>query len=1030
MLKKISSYLFFINIIFLFTPQSFSKTIVFYENRFPSSENALITRAALEQALSSLKPFFSDLKSLMNDTTFKEGDLLILPYGSAFPKDAWESINKYISRGNLLIIGGRPLTMPVYLKEKKWIFDVSGNTYSKAIGIQYSYEIGLEKNLYPENDENAPFFKGVELNPLRVFVNAGYGENYRGLIYLVNLKGDRIAAPVTAEDFTWYSQPRRRVYLNFDADLKYWESETGIDLIRRSAVYASKGGVRIWFDIQQLTIPAGGYITGSVDIAQSGKFSKLTLQLLKDSKEVASRFIPCGKKLNEEIGLAVPLNEKSLYELRGTLLNNDTVFEQYSSGIVVRDSLLLQSGSHLEAGRDYFRLNGKPYLPVGVNYFSTDLYTSGFFVGGSIGGNPWVWEKDFTEMERLGLTAVRTGIWLNRIRYLDPVTGSADGRILNAIEAFLHAAARHKFQVIFTFFAFDPQTEMQQGNGQEGNLIGYGSNPYLDPAAIEVQSAYVAAITSRFRSVPFLSFDLINEPSFNNPKRLWKGNSPNGDPLELAAWQNWLKKKYISIDSLRKVWRATPDEIGSFEQVPVPAFEDLELVRSGNSRTIRAVDFNHFAQDAFSRWVDKMFRVIRSTGAEQIITVGQDEGGTADRLLNHFWVNTGVGYTSNHTWWRDDALLWGSAAAKTPFKPNLIEETNIQPVLSMDGTQRWDEIKGSPLLERKLALAFANANAGVLYWDWTHTDVHGLMRRDGSYKKWTEILKGVAKFAKDAESFSDSALLPDIAIVLPHSLQLSTFGSWGIEAQQKSIRALYQFARATAFTIGEYELDKLPEVKLIIVPAPWIFSKEAWNKLLAKVKSGTTLMISGRIDADEHWLTDLRRINELNLGYSNGLLGTRENEITWPGGSGYLTYSGDKTTYAERGFLKDGKTFVDITYGKGRVFYSALPLELADQLDITGQVYRYAIEKSGVKGTYETAIKDPGILISPTRLPDATLYVLTSESSSIQSVIFKDMLSGKTCRTSLEPGRAALLLIDKNGNIKASYNYSEKAGLE
>ncbi|MGE5860752.1 MAG: beta-galactosidase, partial [Ignavibacteria bacterium] len=846
MLKKISPYLFLI-IFFLSNKAVISRTIIFYEKGFPSYENGLISREILDRALSPLKPVFMDFRTLISDTSFKEGDLLVFPYGSAFPQEAWEAINKYIANGNILVIGGRPLTVPVYRKNKKWFVDNPQNTFSKTLGIQYSYEIPLKKNQHPEYDENAPFFNGVELNPVRVFVNAGYGDKYRGLVYLTDSNGDRAAAPVTAEDLIGYNQPpRRRVYLNFEAGSEYWESKSGIELLRRSAVYASLGGVRLWIDIQQLTIRPGGYLTGAVDVVQRGKYSRLILQLLKDSKEIASRSVSCGKKLHEEIGLAALLKEPGLYQVRASLSSGDTVFDQYLSGVVVRDSMLMHSGERLEADRDYFRLNGKPYLPVGVNYFSSDLYTSGFFVGGSIGGNPWIWEKDFAEMERLGFTAVRTGIWLNRLRYLDPVSGSADERLLNAVEAYLHAAARHHLQIIFTFFAFDPQTEMQAGYGQDGNRLGPGSNPYIDPAALEAQVNYITAIASRFGNVPFLSFDLINEPSFNNPKRLWKGNSPSGDPKESAAWQNWLKEHYGTIDSLRKVWKTTPDVMESFKQVPVPAFEDLEIQRSGNSKTIAAVDFNHFAQDAFSNWVNIIIKAIRSTGANQLITVGQDEGGTADRLLNHFWANSEADYTSNHTWWRDDALLWGSAAAKTPFKPNLIGETGIQPVWSMDGTWRWDEIKGTPLLERKLALGFANANAGVLYWDWTRSDSYGLLRRDGSYGKWMGLLKGIAKFAHDAEQYALESALPEIALVLPHSLQLSVFGgnNAGIEVQQKSIRALYHYARANAFTISEFQLEKLPDVKLIIVPAPWIFSKDAWNKLMDKVKSGITLLIS------------------------------------------------------------------------------------------------------------------------------------------------------------------------------------------
>lgn len=1028
MLKKLNPILFIISIIFSLTAMStYSKTVVFYEEDFPSAENGSISLQSLERALASLKPVFLDFRSLASDTSFREDDLLILPYGSAFPKNAWETISKYITKGNLLVIGGRPFSVPVHSSNNKWAAGNSSNSYSRSLGILYSYEIPLQKNLELEWDENAPLFHGSDLNGIRVFVNSGYGDKYRGLGYLVNSSGERIAAPVTAEDLVGYNQPsRRRVYLNFDADSKYWNSEEGIELIRKAAVYASHGGVRLWVDIQQLTITPGGYITGSVDVIQSGKAVNLKLELLKDSKEIASRTTSCGKKLHEEIRLSVPLKEPGLYQLRTSLSNEDTIFEQYSTGIVVRDSILLRTGYPLETGRDYFRLNDKPFLPVGVNYFSTDLYTSGFFVGGSIGGNPWVWEKDFAEMQRLGFNTVRTGIWLNRIHYLDPVTGSASERLLTAIEAYLNAAAKHNMQIIFTFFAFDPQTEMQQGHGQEGGRLGPGFNPYIDPAAIEAQSSYVSAIVSRFRDVPFLSFDLINEPSFNNPKRLWRGNSPSGDPIELAEWQNWLKLHYGTIDSLAEAWKVAPGELGSFDKVPIPAFEDLELVRSGNNRTVRAVDFNHFAQDAFTNWVNSIIKAIRNAGGKQLVTVGQDEGGVADRLLNHFWSRSEAAYTSNHTWWRDDVLLWGSVAAKTPFKPNLIGETGIQPVWSMDETWRWDEIKGTPLLERKLALGFANANAGVLYWDWTRSDPFGIMRRDGSYKQWIKLLKGIAEFALNAQPYIIEAQLPEIALVLPHSLQLSVFGNnLGIEVQQKSVRALYHYARASAFTVSEYQLEKMPEAKLIIVPAPWIFSGDAWNKLLNKVKSGATLLISGRIDADEHWVSDFNRINDVKIDYSSGLLATREAEVLWPDGRVHLTYSGDKTTYAERGFLKDDKTFEEILLGKGKILYFPLPLEIADQLDAVGKIYKYAINKSGVKTIYETSITDPGILISPTRLTNATLYVLTSETVLKDPVIFKDLQSGKTFKTALEPGRASLILIDKDGNVKASYAHTK-----
>jgi hypothetical protein len=456
--------------------------------------------------------------------------------------------------------------------------------------------------------------------------------------------------------------------------------------------------------------------------------------------------------------------------------------------------------------------------------------------------------------------------------------------------------------------------------------------------------------------------------------------------------------------------------------VPLPAYADLEPARSGNPRIVRGVDYNLFAQDAFCGWVDAMIQSIRSAGSHQAVTVGQDEGGVADRVLNQFWAESGVSYTVNHTWWRDDALLWNSVAAKSPDKPNLIGETGPQPVWGMDGSWRWDDVQGLGLEERKLVLGFANANTGVLHWDWSRDEIFSLLRRDGSSKQWMNAVSGVAAFARDAEAHATEATPPEIALVLPQSLQLSVFGSWALAVQQNAVRALYNYARGAAVATGEYQLSRMRGAKLIILPAPWVMCQEAWDQLMGRVKAGATLLVSGRIDADEHWMPVPERTREWNVEYSPGAMASREVELNWPGGKSRLSYSGDRTTYAERGFLGGGKTFVEVPLGAGRILYFAPPLELADQLDEIGRVYRYAMKRAGVTLPYETGCEDPGILICPTRLPDATLYVLTSESAGNAPVAFRDNLSGAGFRISIPPGRGALLLVGRDGRIVASYN--------
>lgn len=1011
--------------VFVFTATAvsgFGRTIVFFEKDFPPVDNGTISRTALERAFAPLSPRFVDLTDLQKPDVLAEGDLLVLPYGSAFPADAWETIQRHLQGGNLLVLGGRPLYVPVYRDSTGWRIEAPQNTFSKNIGVMYSYPVPQHGPWNLKWDEDAPFFQVTSLNPQRVFVNAGFGGRYRGLGFLVDAQGERLAAPVVAVDMVVFGPPRRGVFLSFDADSSYWNSEAGTELMREAAIFASYGGDRLWLDLQELSLEPGDHVSGAVDVLRSGEPAKLTLELLSGPKVLETRMLTCSNKLHEEISLTHRLNKPGLYQVRAILSGGDTVFDQYTSGVEVRDPVLLKSGEPLETGRDYFRLGGKPYLMAGANYFSTDPYTSDFFVGGSLAGNAYIWERDFAEMEREGLTVVRTGIWMNRIRYLDQVSGAAGERVLGAIETYLEAAARHHMQVIFTLFAFNPQVEMQPGKGQDGNLMGPGSNPYVDPVAIEAQAAYVRSIVSRFKDVPILSYDLINEPSYSNIKHVWKGNSPNGDPAELAAWQHWLEKRYGTIESLANAWRVPPAELGAFNKVPLPEFSDLQLTRYGNTKTVRAVDYNLFAQDAFSKWVNDMIDAIRSTGSKQIVTVGQDEGGVADRVLDQFIAGANVSYTVNHTWWRDDALLWGSVTAKTPYKPNLIEETGPQPVWSTDGTWRLDDMNGLGLEERKLVLSFANAGAGVLHWDWSRSDDFGLMRRDGSQKVWMDALKGIASFARTAGPYAADAKLPDIALVLPQSLQLSMFNQYGVDVQQNAVRALYQYARGTAFAVGEYQLSRMPDAKLIIVPAPWVFSQKAWDELMAKVKEGATLLISGRIDADEHWQSVPGRTNGWNVDYFEEALRTRYAEIAWPGDSARLSYSIDKTTYADRGVLRDGKSFADISLGKGHILYFAVPLELSDQLNDVGRVYKYAMERAGVRAAYETSNEDPGILICPTQLPDATLYVLTSESASTAPIEFRDMLSGADFTVHLAPGRGALMLVGKDGRVVASYN--------
>ena len=108
--------------------------------------------------------------------------------------------------------------------------------------------------------------------------------------------------------------------------------------------------------------------------------------------------------------------------------------------------------------------------------------------------------------------------------------------------------------------------------------------------------------------------------------------------------------------------------------------------------------------------------------------------------------------------------------------------------------------------------------------------------------------------------------------------------------------------------------------------------------------------------------------------------------------------------------------------GKGKILFAALPLELNDNLKAIGDVYSYALKVAGIVPVYTTKINDPGILICPTQYPEATLYVITSESNREQ-VDFTDVRSGKEFLGTLASGRAAILLVGADGKLLATFNW-------
>src|SRR5271167_4460254 len=86
----------------LLVPAAFGKTVIFWQEGFPAVDSQAPSRAVVERALGPLSPVFISLDDLRKPETLQAGDLLVLPYGSAFPADAWDIVHQRLDPVNLL----------------------------------------------------------------------------------------------------------------------------------------------------------------------------------------------------------------------------------------------------------------------------------------------------------------------------------------------------------------------------------------------------------------------------------------------------------------------------------------------------------------------------------------------------------------------------------------------------------------------------------------------------------------------------------------------------------------------------------------------------------------------------------------------------------------------------------------------------------------------------------------------------------------------------------------------------------------
>jgi hypothetical protein len=994
-----------------------SGTVIFRETGFPAADSATVPDSLLPHVLPNAQ--FASISELKGRLT--SAKLLVLAYGSAFPEDAWPEIYGFLQRGgNLLVIGGRPFTRAAYRDGGAWKLRDYSVRYTRPLMIDQYQETPGSDDLKFESNPDIPlpvpqfswkrgYSPIIHLSAVDVYNRGGSAgsidSNLDALAWGTK-DGRRMSAPVIQIDHLRNGfDGGRWIFVDADLSSDFYSGANANEITSKLAEQASRGAEE--FTVRP-ALPL--YLPGEpieLDVQWNGTSRQTaSVAVTVSAGEPQPGFTPVGIPLPLKEPLVFPSSkEKGLHIIEAKLLVDGQVRRTYRSAFWIRDEDYLRSGPKLSVNENYFELDRRPLAVIGTTYMSREVQRLYFDHP-----NVYLWDRDLRQIHDAGLNMIRTGWWTGWDKFADE-NGQPYERTLRTMEAYLMTARKYGLPVQFNFFAFLPE------------VLG-GVNPYLDPEAVRKQKTLVSAVAARFHDVPFLAYDLINEPSFS--KRLWTMR-PNGDWIETQKWNEWLDKHYPKRADLAAAWSVPITSV----QGTIPLPEDIDFAPRGmyNGRnSLRIYDYEMFAQESFASWMHTLRESIRDAGSQQLITIGQDEGGFQDRLSPAFF-GPSVDFTTNHSWWQNDSILWDSLVAKQPGKTMLIQETGLQRELNLDETSRRTPENEAALFERKVAMSFVQGS-GAIEWLWNTNSYMtegnetpiGALRADMTEKPEATVMRNFAKFAAVLKDHLRNPEPAQVAIIASQSAQYSALADAQIEAQRKSARALAYSARLTPYLIYENQIEKMGTPKLAILPSAQSLTEKTWQTLLKYVESGGNLLITGPVDRDEHW----HRVNRaaallpgaqaVPLTYHNASIlvpDAMPNQALRALNSTSLAFD-----LSAQGWLESmqfqGGNFTEINRGKGRIFWAAQPVELAQNSDAAGNLYAYVAARLGIQPQFELlAPLSAGVMVYPMALEDSVLYIIVSDNADDAKVDFRDKSTGVRVMLSLPAEHAALTLIGR-----------------
>ncbi len=490
-----------------------------------------------------------------------------------------------------------------------------------------------------------------------------------------------------------------------------------------------------------------------------------------------------------------------LLVLRWDLYEGTRLVDRLEAGAVVWDTEQLAQGAKVTYRDCYFARGRGPEFLLG-----SQVYWGNMTVTGT---DPLRWDRQFAAMADSGIHVARSFMGMP---WMTTPQGADEWR---SRDAMVQLAQAHGISLFYSGVSW----------------------PTTDPSEVTARAKTATQAATRYRAAPGWFVDIVNEPT------LTIGQGPS-DAEEFRAG---LKDKYHSFDALRAAWGDELTE-ASFDAIAIRPL-------TGPWSSVRAIDTNRFMSFAMRRWAAETARALHIADPTRLASVGYMQG-SGDQytvwdpieacydldFANRHYYGDPMGYGPDLM--QVDMRTLGKAATTGEFGNTSHPGLSTHWVYAPEETVNWH-------YAYLVHTCFGLGGAFASNWHWQDPieDIFpcGVLLADGAPRLRFPTYRNLGILFRQIHPRYEP---PQVYFVIPTSHRFGTSKLTVEAAMNRCLSALVSL-HVEFGTVAEEQLATLPpSAKALIWPVPFCPEDSTYQSVLAFVRRGGALYVSGDLSYD------------------------------------------------------------------------------------------------------------------------------------------------------------------------------------